>query len=97
MNTVKILEEWPEGISDGLTLPCSICKRKVSFDYHVSGDFWKNVVPSKYKLDVVCLPCLDTLASKTGLDVAGHLEFVQFTGIDKTIEMPLDTVYYYGR
>lgn len=50
---------WPEGISDGLTLPCSDCGSEgVWLDYTVTEEAWQRVVPEKpTRLGVVCLPC----------------------------------------
>lgn len=75
---------WPEGISDGLTLPCSDCGKHTLFDYHVSDDFWRQWVPNKpERLGVICLPCLDARCGGVGL--AGALERVQWTGTSHTI------------
>lgn len=95
MKKVIVSNEWPEAISDGLNLLCPLCNHLPAFDYKVSDSLWETVVPDEYKRGVICLRCLDILASKPGLDVAEHLEFVQFTGIGKTIVLLPDTTYYY--
>lgn len=86
---------WIAGVSDGLTLPCEICGKIPKWDYRVDDDFWRKVVPDKYRLGVICLGCLDKLASKKGLDIAKHLIDVQFTGLGKTIELTPHKIYYY--
>lgn len=97
MDKIIVSDSWPEAISDGVALSCSVCHRQGFFDYHVDDDFWEEVAPKEYKLDVICLPCLDGLATRKGLDVASHLESVQFTGIGKTIVLLPDRVYYYEK
>lgn len=76
---------WPGGVSNGLVLPCSGCGTKPRFDYNVDDAFWRQVVPDSQRLGVLCLPCLDALASAKGLWVHQHLRQVQFTGERATI------------
>ena len=97
MKTIEITDQWPGGISDGLTLPCSICDVIPAFDYGVKDAFWLAVAPVKYRLDVICLPCLDTLATAMGFNVADNLESIQFTGIGKTIVFCPIKVYNYTK
>ena len=88
-------EKWIAGVSDGLTLPCGICGKIPKWDYRVDDDFWRKVAPHKHRLGVICLGCLDKLASEKGLDIAKYLIDVQFTGINKTIELVPSKIYYY--
>jgi len=97
INKTIISNIWPEGISDGLALPCSICHKEVSFDYSVDDKFWQEVVPKEYRLNVICLPCLDKLATENGLDITDHLGSIHFTGIGKTIVYLPSQVYYYKK
>lgn len=92
----KVGSKWPEGISDGLTQPCEICGKRPAFDYRVSDEFWRFVVPNIFRRGVVCLPCLDGMAAAQGLDVSAHLEQVQFCGKRKTIVLEPKEVYLYG-
>jgi hypothetical protein len=65
------------------------------FDYAVDGQFWRDVVPNEWHVAVLCLPCLDVVATEHGRDVAAALRFVQFTGIGKTVLLgPAYTHYY---
>lgn len=95
MLQIQIINGWPEAISDGLTLPCSICDHLPKFDYLVEGDLWHEVVPEEFKRGVICLGCLDKLASEKGWDIASYLSRIHFTGIGKTIVLHPDRVYYY--
>ena len=88
-------EGWVDGISDGLLLPCKICKRHVDFDYIVSDDMWKTVVPIEHLRDVICLLCFDRLAREKGIDISDGLRSVQFTGHGKTIDLRPSHVFYY--
>ena len=87
---------WPEGVSDGLSLPCAICGGHPKFDFRVSDDMWLAVVGgAEYRRGVVCLPCLDGLATEKGLDVSAALLEVQYTGIGKTIILKPEWTHRY--
>ena len=92
---VEDFKTWPATISDGLELKCECCKNPTNFDYHVDDKFWKDVVPTNNVRDVICLSCLDFLATKMGRSVCNHLQEVQFTGIDMTILL-MPTVTFTG-
>ena len=94
--TIENDELWPETISDGLELLCALCNQKVQFDYHVNDEFWHSVVPASIRRDVICLPCLDKLATDAELNVALYLESVQFIGNGKTISLIPSEVYVYS-
>jgi hypothetical protein len=63
----------PEGISDGLSLPCHFCGRVPVVDYHVDDAFWREHVPDEARLGVVCIECLVERAP----EAAWHVEEVQ--------------------
>lgn len=97
MEKIFIKNEWVEGISDGLTLECQCCGHLPYIDYNVTDDFWKEVVPDKMRLGVICFRCLDKMATEKGKDVADHLIRFQFTGEGKTIEMTPKRAFYYSQ
>lgn len=41
------------------------------------------------------MPCLNKLAEEKGIDIAGSIEDVQFTGIGFTVEFIPVNVFYY--
>lgn len=84
---------WPEGISDGLTLPCGICGDVQKFDYNVDDDLWQGLVPIEHRYGVICLPCLDTLGNNQGICVGSGLNFVQFTGKFSTTVLRREKTY----
>jgi len=89
-------ETWICGVSNGLTLPCSICgKTNIQFDYGVTDEFWETLVPQEFKRSVVCLQCLDKLAHEKNLDLGSNIKFLQFTGTNVTIEFLPCNVFYY--
>ncbi len=50
--------KWPEGVSDGLLLPCGVCsEHPVLIDYTVTDEVWSQV-PVPLRCSVVCLDCL---------------------------------------
>jgi hypothetical protein len=77
------MTDWPEAVSDGLTLPCSDCREVPRFDYRVTDAFWREWVPDAGRLGVVCLPCLDRRCGGVGL--ADALQEVQWTGTGHTV------------
>ena len=86
---------WPEGISDGLTLPCADCGELPRFDYSVTETFWRRWVPeSPARLGVVCLPCLDRRSNGVGL--ADALIRVQWTGTGHTVVLEPGQRYEYA-
>jgi len=89
--------KWIAGISGGLILPCGICGRHTNFVYAVDDKVWEKLVPKEHRLGVVCLTCLDKLGQAKGIDIAPSLVDVQFTGINKTIELKPTRVFYYSR
>ena len=54
---VQTVNEWPDAVTDGLTLPCGVCDRFVAVDYRVSDDEWDRVISDEYRLGVVCFEC----------------------------------------
>lgn len=92
---IEVYGDWPHGISDGLTVQCYYCGRVPSFDYTVSDECWRRIVPKAARLGVVCLPCLEEVAANKGLEVAAHLERVQFVGHGYTVVLEPTRVYYW--
>lgn len=72
--------DWPDAVSDGLSIPCEDCGQIPRFDYRVTDEFW-----AKYgrTTGVVCLPCLDIRCN--GEDLADALLEVQWTGTKHTV------------
>lgn len=74
---------WPEAVSDGLTLPCGICKTVPRFDFLVDDETWALVAPKEHRLGVICLPCFEGLATNASIE-HDYLINVQFIGSDRT-------------
>lgn len=49
--------DWPEGVTDGLDLPCHDCDRKVAVGFIADSDDWLRVVPGPERRSVLCLEC----------------------------------------
>lgn len=78
--TIHPGDQWPEAISDGLTLQCSVCGQVPWLDYRVTDEAWLRNVPSAEQRGVVCLKCY--------LDRGGSLadvEDIQITGDGETL------------
>lgn len=75
--------QWPDAVSDGLTLACGDCGSHPRFDYTVTDEFWQQHVRGDQRLGVVCLPCLDRRCGGVGLVDA--LQEVQWTGTRHTV------------
>jgi len=87
---------WPEAISDGLSTPCSCCDVFPAFDYHVDDELWMRVVPQHLRTKVICLPCLDKLATDAGYRIGPYLHEVQYTGNGCTVVLRPYLVHTYG-
>lgn len=59
---------------------CKVCGNRDKFDFHVSNEVWKAVVPEKYQNRVVCLACFDDFVEKKRIDKAIQLELICFAG-----------------
>lgn len=97
---VEIIEkgdDWPEGISDGLTIPCRVCGKMPLFDYHVDDNLWSVLIPSRFRQSVVCLPCLDALGKEKGVHVGEYLRFMQFTGWNHTVVLSPSVAYRFSK
>jgi len=81
------------GVSDGINLPCSICRKFSDFDYLVDDEFWKEIVPSEMRLGVICLSCLDKLACSVGKRIADHIGRISFSGCKDTIDFVPTNVF----
>lgn len=80
-------DQWPEGISDGLILPCHQCGITPSLDYQVSDKAWEQVVPKSQRLGVVCLQCFLTLGGQPSdikqIQVVGHGQTLVLVPIER--------------
>jgi hypothetical protein len=85
--------DWPEAVSDGVTLACADCGEVPMFDYHVSEGFWRRWVPDDARLGIVCLPCLNGRCAGQGL--AEALERIQWTGTGHTVVLHPTARYEY--
>lgn len=90
---IIVTDKWPEGVSDGLTLPCVDCHKIPEFDYIVLEEFWRKWVKGPQKTSVVCLPCLDIRCDGVGL--AESLMEVQWTGTGHTVVLKPEKRYEY--
>ncbi len=59
---------------------CKVCGCSDKFDYHLSDDLWRKVVPRRYQKSVVCLDCFDDLAFEKKIDYAGSIDVLHFAG-----------------
>jgi len=92
-NTVN----WIDSLPDKLLLPCSICGCRVDFDYIVDDFLWNEVVPKQHKLNVVCLNCLDVLATEKGENVCEHIKRMFYCGEEKTMTLFCGPTFHYQK
>jgi hypothetical protein len=81
------MRHWPSGVSDGLSIPCSVCGEIPPFDWRGRHETWDAVIPKPFRRGVVCLPCFAGLAREAGVRIDEALEEVQFVGPGYTIGM----------
>jgi hypothetical protein len=88
---------WPPGVSDGLSLECSKCGKLPLWDYNVTDEFWKKVVPENWQTGVICFECLIELAEdeKCLYELPGQIKFMQYTGNGFTIEFLPANLFWY--
>ena len=89
--------EWIDGIPSPLVSPCLLCGCKVNFDYTVDDSFWTRIVPLEYKLGVICLKCLDTLATIKGENVCDHILNLYWCGDNKTLKLIPHSLFLYDK
>ena len=94
ISKVEKNDKWPEAITDGLTLPCSICHNYTNIDYGVSDEFWRKVthgMGSDVRLGVVCLDCLIRMSDEESV----ALENIQIVVGEMNIECVPKNIFIY--
>jgi hypothetical protein len=87
--------DWIDGIQDKSALPCCICGCEVDFIFLVTDSFWKKIIHSKYRLDVICLHCFDVLAKEKEEDISNEITDIFYCGKEKTMKLSCDRIYPY--
>lgn len=73
-------EGTSEGVSDGLSLPCSVCGEHTDIDYRASDDSWRIVTRNLGvgdPLGVICLACFMAAMRSQGLNAAVCVQEIQ--------------------
>ena len=65
---------------------CKVCGCRDRFDFHVSDEVWKAVVPARFDGKVVCLACFDDFARRNQIDYTGSLRTLYFAGEHASFE-----------
>jgi hypothetical protein len=68
---------------------CKVCRRVDEFDFHVSDEVWRSVVPVRFRNQVVCLACFDRFASWKSVDYSPHLRVLYFAGDQARLKFKL--------
>jgi len=97
IDRIVVKDKWIESVSDGLRLRCPYCKKIPDIDYIVDGKIWNELIPKKYRYGVVCLRCIDKLASEQGIDITNYIKKIYFIGEYKTLELKLSKIYYWKK
>ena len=53
---------------------------RTSFNFNVSDQLWREIVPVEFHNKVVCLPCFDEFARQKNRDYAHSIEVLYFAG-----------------
>lgn len=72
-----------EGVSDGLSLPCSVCGRHTQIDYHATDGSWLGITRDHRhgdQLGVICLECFIGLLLRYDMEPATSIERVDVIG-----------------
>lgn len=59
---------------------CHVCRCEDKFNFNVSDQLWREIVPLQFQNKVVCLPCFDELARQKNKDYADCIEVLYFAG-----------------
>jgi hypothetical protein len=73
----------PLGTSDFSAMKrqlCQVCKCEDKFNFYVSDQMWREIVPPVYQNKVVCLPCFDEFARAQNIDYSDSIEVLYFAG-----------------
>ena len=68
----------PQSGSTGQRQTCKACGRPDLFNFHVSDEIWRRIVPGELYRSVVCLACFDKFAREMG--VGYHFQTLYFAG-----------------
>jgi hypothetical protein len=68
---------------------CKVCRRIDEFDFRVSDEVWRAVVPLRFRKQVVCLACFDRFAAWKGVDYSSHLRILYFAGDQACLKFKL--------
>lgn len=66
---------------------CKVCGQSDGFNFNVSDDVWKNVVPKRFQNRVVCLRCFDEFAAQKGMDYTGAITQLSFAGVQASFDV----------
>jgi hypothetical protein len=75
----------PSADGDPQRQSCNVCGVKDKFDYHVSDDLWRQVVPEEHRHHVVCLSCFDDFAHARGVRYGKDVRTLYFAGRGATL------------
>lgn len=59
---------------------CKVCNRVDYFDFTISDECWRRIVPAPFRHRVVCLQCFDSFASQKGISYIKDLSDLVFVG-----------------
>jgi hypothetical protein len=90
---LEVREQWPQGISNGLTLACGDCGKVPAIDYIVDDDTWQRLAPLKHRHSVICLPCL---IERGGEEVLAAVKSLQYTISGTTLVLAPTLLVHYG-
>ncbi len=76
-----MIRKQREGVSDGLSLPCSVCDHHTQIDYHATDESWESITSNHgNRLGVICLECFIDLLLQHGMEPAECIERVDVIG-----------------
>ena len=59
---------------------CHVCHCEDKFNFNVSDELWREIVPLEFQNKVVCLPCFDELAREKNKEYAHSIAVLYFAG-----------------
>ncbi len=80
------MSNWPPGVSDGLTLPCSNCGKFTNIDFRATPESWSYVTEFiGDKTSVICLDCFTEALNRSDRNPAECIVEIQIIGKGSTL------------
>lgn len=92
LGSASMLDRRRSGWGNYQRQTCKACGAPDKFDFYVSDEVWRAVVPTSLLGSVVCLGCFDDMARDKGVKYATSLRVVYFAGDAATLRLTVSEI-----